>query len=158
MKPQTFTPKLYSQYNYDTDKRSNETALHFKDKSRAQAHMLADTDINTIVNRFHKTGVMPQGLVTPTYGDFEGIFDFATATNAIAQANETFEQLPSKLRARFHNNPAEFVDFCSNEANLAEMEKLGLTAPKIQTETTFETQSTPSQKDEKNESKEHAST
>jgi phage internal scaffolding protein len=127
--------KLRSEHNYDRDAVSRETALHFEDPSRAQKHMLKDTDINVIVGRFHKTGILPQGLQAPSYGDFEGIFDYADAVNAIARAGETFDQLPSKVRARFHNNPQEFVEFCSDEANLAEIEKMGLTAPKMQIQT-----------------------
>jgi len=44
----------------------------------------------------------------------------------IAGAFSMFEELPAKLRARFDNDPAEFLDFCSQEKNRPEMAQLGL--------------------------------
>ena len=40
--------------------------------------------------------------------------------------------MPADVRARFNNDPALFVDFCSDEANLDEMRKLGLAVPASQ--------------------------
>lgn len=72
---------------------------------------------------------MPQLQEIPSFQDFEGIFDFQTAMNKVREANETFMAMPAQLRARFHNDPQEFLTFTSNEENLPELEKLGMLAP-----------------------------
>lgn len=125
------TKKIFirSPYNYDTNKVSNETGLECKDPTRTQQHMKDECDINVIVRNFGVTGQVPTTVRAPTYGDFLGVNDFHTAANAIAQANEAFDAMPSDLRYRFHNNPQEFVDFCSDDANRPEAERLGLVFP-----------------------------
>lgn len=122
-------PFFRSAYNYDTMEASNDSSLVCLDPSLAQQSMLEESDINTIVMRFGLTGTLPQGVRAPTYGDFTGISDFHSAVNAISEANESFDELPANVRARFHNNPAEFVDFCSDVNNRDEAVKLGLVFP-----------------------------
>lgn len=125
-------PFLRSEHNYDTRAASRETALFCKDPSRAKQSMLAETDINEIMRRFGKTGVLPQSVRIPTYDDFTGVNDYQTALNAMIAADDSFMQMPADVRKRFHNDPAEFVEFCSNPDNLSEMRKLGLAVPEIE--------------------------
>lgn len=119
-------PFVRAAYNYDMNAASDESGLECKDVSLAQQHFAEECDINTIVKRFGLTGELPSDVRAPTYGDFVGIVDFHSAMNAIARANEAFDEMPAEVRARFQNNPAEFVAFCSDEKNRAEAEKLGL--------------------------------
>lgn len=111
------------------DEESRRTGLLCKDKSLTQQQFLEESDINTLVERFHLTGEMPQLQQLPAYTDYEGIFDFQTAMNTIRAAEETFMTLPAKLRARFHNEPQEFLEFCSDPENKDEARKLGLLKP-----------------------------
>lgn len=120
------TPFVRNPYNYDVDEASNEAGLACKDKSRTIHSQAQETNINEIVRKFHLTGELPQNVRLPTYGDFTGINSFHEAANAIAQANEQFDMLPAHIRARFHNDPGEFVEFCSNEDNAPELVKMGL--------------------------------
>jgi Chlamydia-phage Chp2 scaffold (Chlamy_scaf) len=46
--------------------------------------------------------------------------------NAVIAADAAFMQLPADIRTRFNNDAGAFVDFCSDENNRAEAEKLGL--------------------------------
>lgn len=115
-----------SAYNYDGDLASLEAGLSCADKSLAVQSAAEECDINTIVKRFGLTGQLPSGVRAPTYGDFTEVVDFQTAMNAIATARESFDTLPAHVRARFQNDPAAFVDFCSDDANRAEAVKLGL--------------------------------
>lgn len=85
-----------------------------------------EADINTIVKRFLKTGVLPQGAENPRYIEFNEVFDFQTAMNAVVAAERSFMAMPAEVRERFGNNPAKFVEFCSDKENLPEMRKLGL--------------------------------
>lgn len=94
-----------------------------------------ETDINTIVKRFGITGKMPENVRVPLAGDFTDAFDFRTAMDGINEANRSFAAMPAEVRARFGNDPATFVDFCTKVgtdgslANLDEMRKLGLAVP-----------------------------
>lgn len=119
-------PFLRTAYNYDRDQASMESGLKCEDKTLAQQHFRDEVDINTLVDRFHLTGEMPQLNALPAYADYTGIFDFQSAMNAVRQANETFMQLPAELRARFHNSEQEFLAWADNKDNLAEAAKLGL--------------------------------
>lgn len=93
---------------------------------RTQQSFKEECDINTIIERFHLSGELPQVLRLPHEGDFTGIFDFQTAANAVRAAQETFNSLPAKIRNRFQNSPQLFVEFCTDEENRDEAIKLGL--------------------------------
>lgn len=116
--------------NYDMDAVSNETGLTCLDASLTQQQFKEESDINTIVERFGLTGELPSDVRAPVYADFEEVFDFHSSMNAIRKAEESFMQLPAAVRARFGNDAGAFVDFCSDESNRAEAEKLGLVLPK----------------------------
>lgn len=124
-------PFVRNPYNYDTNAASRESGLECKEKTLTKQAFKDECDINTIVERFHITGELPQNVRMPSYGDFTGVNDFQSAMNAIAIANEAFDAMPANVRARFHNDPAEFVDFCSDKANLEEAKKLGLVEPQL---------------------------
>lgn len=126
-------PFVRSMYNYDTNKASDDSALVCdpEDDFAVQSEK-ADADINTLVRRFGVTGVMPQGVRVPSYGDFDGpVHDYHTAMNAIRKADESFNEMPPEIRERFDNDPGKFVDFCSDPDNLEEMRKLGLAVPEV---------------------------
>jgi len=117
---------LRTPYNYDTMEASDASALLCEDPSLAQQHARDETDINTIVKRFGLTGELPSNVRTPTYGDFSDAMDYHTSLNAVRAADAAFMQLPADIRNRFNNDAGAFVDFCSDENNRAEAEKLGL--------------------------------
>lgn len=119
-------PFVRSAFNYDTMAVSNETGLACNDESLCQQQFVEEVDINTIVRRFGLDGELPESVVMPQNSDFEEIFDFQSAMNAVVAARESFDEMPARIRSRFHNNPAEFVDFCSNPDNRDEALKLGL--------------------------------
>lgn len=107
-------------------------SISFSGKSRTRQEFKDECDINTIVRRFGVTGQLPTMSRIPQNADFSDALDFREAMNAMVEARESFDVLPSRVRARFHNDPAEFVDFCSaidsegKLVNAAELDKLGL--------------------------------
>lgn len=117
-------------YNYDMDEASRAAGFKSTEPSMAKQSFAEECDINTIVRRFGLTGELPQNVRMPTHGDFTAVTDFKTAMDALAAANEAFEAMPAHIRARFHNDTHEFVEFCSNDENRAEAEKLGLVPAK----------------------------
>ena len=119
-------PFLRTPYNYDVDLASDESALTCEDPSLTQQHQREDADINNIVARFGLTGELPFSDRQPRYGDFSTVTDYHSAMNAVRSADEAFMSLPGELRARFHNDPSELVDFLASPDNREEAIKLGL--------------------------------
>jgi phage internal scaffolding protein len=117
---------LRTPYNYDTDAASNESGLACEEPTLAQQHFKEECDINTILQKFNITGLLPESPLSPRYGDFTGIGDYHTALNRVIEAQEGFEALPAQIRARFNNNPAELIEFLDNEENMAEAIDLGI--------------------------------
>jgi phage internal scaffolding protein len=117
---------LRSLGNYDSDKVSVETGLVCEDPSLAQQSFRDECDINNILERFNVTGQLPVNPLQPQFGDFSGVTDYQTALNAVLDAQESFDALPARVRERFANDPAAFVDFCLDTANRDEMKALGL--------------------------------
>lgn len=85
-----------------------------------------DCDIHNILKRFWKTGILPITDAKPVYGDFSNVKTYQEAQTLIARVNEYFESLPSRVRERFSNDPAEFLDFVNNPENRKECEDLGI--------------------------------
>lgn len=85
-----------------------------------------ECDINVIVRRFGLTGQLPVGVRMPQFGDFSEVTDFHEALNAVRVAEESFLAMPAEVRARFGNDPGQFVDFVADDRNRDEAVKLGL--------------------------------
>jgi phage internal scaffolding protein len=117
---------LRTPYNYDKDAASNESGLHCEDASLAQQHFKEECDINTILQKFNITGLLPEQPLSPRYGDFTGIGDYHTAMNRVIAVQDEFEALPAQIRARFDNDPAQLIEFLENSDNRPEAEELGL--------------------------------
>lgn len=89
-------------------------------------------DIKNIVQRALRNG----GIVASSYrqGTFTDISDaptFAEALNVVARATALFDELPSKVRDRFANDPRKLLAFLDDPENKDEAIKLGLVnAPK----------------------------
>jgi len=126
------------------DIQSEKTGLSCLDASLTQQQFAEEADINTIVNRFLKTGVLPTPNTFPQYVDFEGIFDYQSAMNLVRAADESFMRMDAKVRQRFNNSPQEFLEFFANPANTEEASRLGLTIPQPSAVTKVTEEVTPS--------------
>lgn len=113
-------------YNYSMPDASLASGLSCPEPTLAQQQYKDETDINYIVKQYGVTGQLPVAIKAPVYGDFSTVVDYHTAQNAIRAAQESFMALPSEVRARFGNDPQALVEFCSDDANAAEMAELGL--------------------------------
>lgn len=113
--------KVYSPWDTPPD-----PGIECLDESLTQQHFADQCDINNILADYQNTGVLPE-KAGAIYGDFTSYDDFATNFNRLREAQEAFNQLPADLRFKFHNDPALFIDFALNPANLPEMHKMGFT-------------------------------
>lgn len=104
--------------------------IEFPTEGRTKQSFKDECDINRIMARYQSTGQLPNmAELAPQYLDVTGL-DYQEHQNFIAGANTLFNELPSSIRARFANSPAEFLDFCSQEKNRPEMAEMGLLRPK----------------------------
>lgn len=85
-----------------------------------------ECDVNKIIERFERTGELPQGSRVMQYGDFSSVFTFEEAQERLLAAQEAFEELPARVRERFGNDIGVLVEFASREENADEMIALGL--------------------------------
>lgn len=106
-----------------------EDDLNHPSRSRTQQSFADECDINNIMARYEQTGLLPENPFEPRFGDTTMLPAFHEAQNIIATANETFAALPAKIRERFHNDPAQYLDFFSNDENFDEAVRLGLVNP-----------------------------
>lgn len=85
-----------------------------------------ECNINKIMDKFQRTGIISHyASHGPQYMEIEP-GDFLDAQLVIAKANTMFEELPSSVRKRFHNNPEHFLEFVQNPSNQEEMVQMGL--------------------------------
>lgn len=121
---------IRGEHNYDVDEASRASGLLCPEESLTRQSFAEEADINTLVRRFGLTGQMPNQVAAPSYGDFTEVVDYQTALNAVLHAEDAFMALPGEVRARFHNDPQELLEFVSDDRNRGEAEKLGLVVAK----------------------------
>lgn len=97
-----------------------------KEKSMTRQSEAESCDINQIMKRFEKTGVLPVDTREAVFTDVSEIGSFREALDVVARATEGFMALPAHVRAEFGNDPVAFVDYCSDPANRGHLEELGL--------------------------------
>lgn len=92
-----------------------------------QQHDAADCDINNIMARYERDGVITHvNRYQGHYGDFTGVVDYQTALHLVQDAEDCFMSLPAHIRKKFDNDPGQFLDFVSDPANADAMIEMGL--------------------------------
>lgn len=118
--------KIRSPYNYNMSAVSKKTGLECKDETLTQQHFKDEVDINRMVSTYHKTGLINQRTAKPFADlDFVGVTDYQTALNQVLAGQEAFASLDSKLRERFDNDPAQFLDWFA-QADHKQLDEAGL--------------------------------
>lgn len=101
--------------------------IRFKKKGRTKQSFKAECDINNIVGRFAKSGIIEhENTHTPQYG-FAPNMDLKESFQMMQNASEKFENLSPEIRENFNNSPAEFLEFVDNPSNRPEWAAMGLT-------------------------------
>ncbi len=88
-----------------------------------------ECDINQIMKKFQKTGVLDH--VKKHGGEYADIpsQDYREAMEIITTADSMFEELPSEARAKFDNDPVKFLEYVQNEENKTALHEMGLLDP-----------------------------
>ncbi len=123
--PKTKTSKHVLLSCYPPRRRS---AIKQIEPSLTKQAFAEEVNINNIIQRFTKTGVIDHvNSAEPTY-DFAPSHDYREALEILQNAEQKFAELPAEIRKKFSNNPAEFLAFAEDEDNLPKMAAMGLTS------------------------------
>lgn len=95
-------------------------------QSRTKQSFAKETNINNIVKKFSKTGVLPAVVGTAMYGDFSDVADYQTQCNRVNSVAAFFKSLPAEVRAKFNHSPVNMLEFVNDPANVQEAVELGL--------------------------------
>lgn len=85
-----------------------------------------ECDINKIMERYEKSGVMPEGRRMYEFGDAISEYSYQESLNAVIFADQQFAELPARLRDRFGNDPVQLLKFLEDPKNRDEAVELGL--------------------------------
>lgn len=97
--------------------------------SLVEQHHKQICDINHIVRRFRKTGLIDHvSNLQARYDDFTGVGSYHECMNKLVQAEEAFLQLPAEVRKEFQNDPGIMLDEIQKPENYDRMVELGLLA------------------------------
>lgn len=103
-----------------------------------QQHFASEADINTIMARYQRTGILVDPLNPGTrkaqFGDFGSVMEYQESMNLIIAAQEAFDELPAVVRKRFNNDPAEMLAFLEDDSNRDEAVRLGFIEAEEKTE------------------------
>lgn len=105
--------------------------LSFNKPSLTKQSFKEECDINNILKKYNRAlGIefldQYSGYISGKFEDVSAGVDYRTALHQLSEAEAAFEAMPSKLRARFDNDPAMLLDFLGNSANREEAIDLGL--------------------------------
>lgn len=111
-------------HSYGTHKR---VQLECNDPSRTKQAFQSECDINNIMAKFQKTGLISHNA--KHQGDYSTLpesLDYHDSLIAIQAAQDSFNSLPSGIRSKFDNDPEKFLNFVEDHNNQDEMIELGL--------------------------------
>lgn len=104
-------------------------------RSMTQQHFAQEVDVNNIVARALKTGILGDPVAIAAraakFGDFSDIGDYQSACNRVIAAQNSFMELPADVRAKFGGDVGALIEFLKDENNLKEAVELGLIPQKV---------------------------
>lgn len=93
---------------------------------RTQQHHAGQVDINNIMAKCRKSGLLPQRGEPGFYGDFTSVEDYMTCMSRVLNAQKAFMTLPAEVRKEFDNSPGALLQFLADENNRQKAEDLGI--------------------------------
>lgn len=122
--------------------------------SKTQQHHKDECDINNIVAKYRQTGQFTHlTQKNGVYADVSKITDYHESLNKVQDAQAAFAALPSNVRLRFNNDPAQLLAFMQDPTNHDEGVELGIyNKPPIPPNSSLSTAAPPI-RNESNESK-----
>lgn len=84
-----------------------------------------ECDVNVIVKRFGKTGVLPS-VAGAFYADVADVGEYREVVARVEAAGELFGKLPAKTRLAFRNSPMVFLEALADPDQRSLLEELGV--------------------------------
>lgn len=100
--------------------------IKFAKTGRTKQQHADKTNINLIMKKFLKTGIIDFTNKHEQQYGFATSDSFQESLQIIQTANEMFADLPSQLRIKFNHNPADFLDYVQDPKNEDTLFDLGL--------------------------------
>lgn len=89
-----------------------------------------ECDINGIMAKYEKTGMLPVNGSQPSYVDFTSVpSDLQEALRVMIDAEAAFMSLPATVRKEFDNDPLRFVEYAQDGSHLEQLRAWGLAEP-----------------------------
>jgi|SRR5579859_2431667 len=85
-----------------------------------------DADINVILSRYEKTGIVPVDTREKLFIDVSQMENYQAVLEHVRTTEEFFMQLPAGVRSRFENSPSVFLDRVVDPAYRKELQEIGL--------------------------------
>lgn len=100
--------------------------LSFSRPSMTRQEFKDECDINTIMRRMVKSGMVPV-VDGARYGDFANVGDFREAQELVIRARKQFDALPSEAREKFKHDPGEMLRWVHDKGTtLEDAKSIGL--------------------------------
>lgn len=111
----------------NVSKKPGKFAQWFRLPSRTKQGPAAECEINKIMAKYHKTGLITHvNTRTGVFMDCSNIGSYQECVERIQNANDAFYTLPATMRERFDNNPGKLIEFLQDSKNVDEAVKLGI--------------------------------
>lgn len=105
---------------------STKVQTFYTQPSRTQHHQANQVDVKSIMARARQSGQKVLPTHQTFYGDFTQVGSYQDALHKVMDAQNAFMTLPSKVRARFDNDPQKLLTFLSDPKNIEESVELGI--------------------------------
>lgn len=100
--------------------------LECLDESRTKQSFKDECNINTIMAKAIKSGIVPGSNYSPVFGDFSSAGDFHELQNRILEVKAVFGSLPADFRKELGEDPGNLVEWLSKPENQSRAAELGL--------------------------------
>ena len=104
--------------------RAQDFGTYVSEASATKQEYKDECDINSIMRRYVTQGVLPPNVKVGRYGDFTNVGDYRECLESLETAKSQFMALPSAVRKRFGNDPANLLAFVMDKSNLEEARSL----------------------------------
>lgn len=123
--------KRYDAKDVMTRHQTLRVATLNEEKTMTQQQFKDDVNVNNIIKRYREgRPITHLNNRQGAYADLSNAKDYHESLNTIRLAGEAFDSLPANIRDRFHNDPAELLEFIHNPSNFDEAVQLGIFDPK----------------------------
>lgn len=104
--------------------------LKFIKPGRTRQEFKDECDLNQIMKRFTKHGVLPGNMKnSPQYLDVANLPDLQTSLHIMQEAQNAFMRLPAEVRKNFDHDAVQFATFAAKAENIDKLREWKLAPP-----------------------------